>query len=470
MSDGNPAAPKNDGETTHRPDEVNQRRDESTRSASRPIPAAPIDGFRRYRPDEPEFQAAFAGESYSLDEIEYMRALGDGIAERAAEREELRALMAEFGGDDDRARRLRELFRETALPPRKQIAVAEEFSRLQARREAQRILEEVEREQADASAYVRLDLKKLLTEDRPRRGWVVEGFIAENTSNAIVAPAGRRKSLVTLALAVAIASGSTFAGTMDVPRARRVFYVDMELTDDDVEDRLRAFGLGPGASTFAALDNLVYINLPPIAPLDTARGGADLLAALDVFGIGTGDVVVLDSYQRVTQAGENDSDTTRGFYRHTGVHLKAREVTVIRLDNTGKDVEKGARGSSAKIDDVDVEWRFSSSEKQPGLIALTLGKVRQRGLTPFTLEVRDDEGGVTTLHANPSAVPEETDPRAELAAWLDEQGVPVSTGEDKVWRLVKDAGRDSVWRRNSVVRPVVKRRKQAADEFAVEDD
>ena len=52
-------------------------------------------------------------------------------------------------------------------------------------------------------------------------------------------------------------------------------------------------------------------QLPPLPPLDTARGSAELEAILDGYGIEAGDVVVLDSMQRVTAGPENDADTAR---------------------------------------------------------------------------------------------------------------------------------------------------------------
>jgi hypothetical protein len=48
-----------------------------------------------------------------------------------------------------------------------------------------------------------------------------------------------------------------------------------------------------------------------------------------------------------------------GFYRNTGVRLKAAGVATIRLDHTGKDHTKGMRGGSAKYGDVDAVWAMT---------------------------------------------------------------------------------------------------------------
>ena len=56
----------------------------------------------------------------------------------------------------------------------------------------------------------------------------------------------------------------------------------------------------------------------------------------------------------------------RDFYRHTGLALKARGITYLRTDHSGKDVAKGMRGSSAKNDDVDLVWQLTRTNTKNG--------------------------------------------------------------------------------------------------------
>jgi hypothetical protein len=65
---------------------------------------------------------------------------------------------------------------------------------------------------------------------------------------------------------------------------------------------------------------------------------------------------------RIVAGEENDADTYRAFYRHTGLALKARGVGLLRLDHAGKNTEQGQRGSSAKGDDVDVVWQLRATD------------------------------------------------------------------------------------------------------------
>ena len=110
-------------------------------------------------------------------------------------------------------------------------------------------------------------------------------------------------------------------------------------------------GFGP-----SDLDNLDYLSFPALGPLDTAVGAKDLLDAVETYA---SEVVVIDTVSRAVKGEENENDTWLNFYRHTGRWLKAREVSLIRLDHTGKDETKGQRGGSAKSGDVDMVWRMS---------------------------------------------------------------------------------------------------------------
>lgn len=305
--------------------------------------------------------------------------------------------------------------------------------------------------------FQRTSLATLLDPSRPPREYVVDPMIAAGTSVALVAPAGHRKSLVLLALALKVARGDDDFAGMAIPRARRVLYVDMENTEDDLRERLLSFGVQPGDT----VDNFILVSLPRMDPLDTAKGGAAFMEAVRAFRLEPGDLVVLDSYQRITEAGENDSDTTRGYYRHTGVHLKARGLTVVRTDNTGKDPAKGARGSSGKRDDVDVEYLLQSKGDQ---IEVRTGKVRQRGLSNLLLTVHTDDGGHTTFVSG--LRPARARAVDDVIAWLDANDVPLDASAREAERQSKAAGENFT---RGDIRQATKTRQERADDFAQDD-
>ncbi|MEU8886698.1 AAA family ATPase [Streptomyces sp. NPDC048442] len=146
-----------------------------------------------------------------------------------------------------------------------------------------------------------------------------------------------------------MATGQAVLG--DRPQAPvSVLYVDAENGHQDIQERMISYGGGPGR-----MGMLSYASFPPIRPLDTAGGGTDLLAMVNAC---EAQVVCLDTVSRFISGPENESDTWLSLYRHTLLPLKRAGIASVRLDHMGKDTERGARGSSAKTQDVDHVWEL----------------------------------------------------------------------------------------------------------------
>ncbi|MFD7410133.1 AAA family ATPase [Kitasatospora purpeofusca] len=182
----------------------------------------------------------------------------------------------------------------------------------------------------------------------------------------------------------------------DAPQAPlRVLYIDAENGHPELQQRFRSFGAGP-----QTMGTLTYLSFPPIRPLDTPGGGQDLLAVAKAVGA---QVVVIDTVSRFIGGEENSADTWLALYRNTLMPLKAAGIASIRLDHFGKDGERGARGSSAKTQDVDHVWELRA---QGGGI-LSLKRTHSRtGVGPdeFTLirhsrKIGDDWVAGATRHA-----------------------------------------------------------------------
>jgi hypothetical protein len=157
------------------------------------------------------------------------------------------------------------------------------------------------------------------------------------------------KSLVVQEWLWRMATGQSFLG--DRPQAPiPLLYVDAENGHQDIQERFLSYGAGPGR-----MGLMTYASFPPIRPLDTAGGGADLMAMVKE---AEAQVVCLDTVSRFISGPENDADTWLSLYRHTLLPLKRAGIASIRLDHMGKDGERGARGSSAKTQDVDHVWEL----------------------------------------------------------------------------------------------------------------
>jgi hypothetical protein len=149
-----------------------------------------------------------------------------------------------------------------------------------------------------------------------------------------------------------MATGQAFLGDRPQPPIS-VLYVDAENGHQDIQERFLSYGAGPGR-----MGMLTYASFPPIRPLDTAGGGADLMAMVQEV---EAQVVCLDTVSRFISGPENDADTWLSLYRHTLLPLKRAGIASVRLDHMGKDGERGARGSSAKTQDVDHVWELRAT-------------------------------------------------------------------------------------------------------------
>jgi hypothetical protein len=181
--------------------------------------------------------------------------------------------------------------------------------------------------------------------------WTYDDVLAKGRGHALYASHKTGKSLLMLWIAAQVVQREGEA----------VLYLDYEMGESDLFDRLDDMGYGPSTD----FSRLRYALLPSLPPLDTKAGAealCDLIDGVQEEMPGKHLTVVIDTISRAVQGEENSADTFRAFYSCTGIELKRRAVTWVRLDHAGKDKGQGQRGSSGKGDDVDVVWRLSKTE------------------------------------------------------------------------------------------------------------
>lgn len=297
-------------------------------------------------------------------------------------------------------------------------------------------------EQANPLLGLLIDWPTFWSVDRAEEAWLAYPLLPEGRQIALFAPAKTGKSLLALDVAAAVATGRPVLGGQSAPR-RHVLYLDYEMTEADLQERLFDLGYTPEDD----LSWLHYALLPSLPPLDTLDGAK---ACCELAELVEADLVVVDTLGRAVQGDENDADTLRAFARHTGLALKAAGRTVLRTDHAGKDVEKGQRGTSAKNDDVDVVWRLVRMEG-----ALSLKRTHSRvQWVPDQLILRIEEDPlrhVITDEGYPAGT-------AECAAKLDALGLPVEVSTRQAQAALKAAGFGS---RRQVVVAAVKARKRS---------
>lgn len=255
----------------------------------------------------------------------------------------------------------------------------------------------------DPTMGVLIDWERFWAADHVDEEWLADPVIPARRSVSIYAPGGTGKSLLALHIAASLACGRSCLGRPERPPVH-VLYLDYEMTPDDLSERLQAMGYGPNVD----MSHLHYALLPSLSPLDTDAGGAQVHRIAQAVAA---ELVVVDTYARAVEGDENEADTVRAFYRHTGSRIKAAGIALVRVDHTGKDPEKGARGSSAKRDDVDVAWRLEPLDGGPRLRA----EKRRMAWVPELVHLVMDDTADLTYRVRPGTEGWPADMRLVLA-------------------------------------------------------
>jgi hypothetical protein len=293
-----------------------------------------------------------------------------------------------------------------------------------------------------------IDWPAFWAHDHADAEWLAEPLLPAKRSVALFAPGGTGKSLLALWLAAHLAAGrDPFTGRTQPPID--VLYLDYEMTEADLSERLEQMGFGPDHD----LTHLHYALLPSLPGLDQPDGGR---AVVRLAQIVDARLVIVDTFGRAVHGDENDADTVRAWYRWTGLHLKAEGRAFCRVDHAGKDLAKGQRGTSAKNDDVDVVWQMTTRDGGFKMAA----KKRRMGWVPLEVDITfTEEPTLTFTLAAGETWPVGT---KEAAAALDELDVAVDGSTRTAAHALREAGRGV---RMSIVRAAQKYRRKRSESF-----
>ena len=273
--------------------------------------------------------------------------------------------------------------------------------------------------------------------------WLVEPVVPKGRQVALYSPPKEGKSLAALEWAAAKATG---AGVLGSPAGEPVdvVYIDQEMTEDDLRERLDDLGYGPNTD----LSHLHYYQLSNLPPLDTKHGGRTLV------GIAQRDNacwVVVDTVASSVEGAEDSADTLRAFWSYTGLPLKQAGIALLRLDHMGKEPGRGQRGTSQKNADIDVVFRLSALDSE-GFVVLKRTHTRISWVPPEVKMRRETDPYLRHVLA-PTEWPAGT---AEVAALLNELKVPLDAGRATAGAALKEAGKG---RRNAVISAALKYRR-----------
>ena len=188
---------------------------------------------------------------------------------------------------------------------------------------------------------------EFLKEPLPKIEFLLYPFIPQNGVSLLYAERGAGKTFMGLAMACAVASGFDFLH-FKADKPRRVLYVDGEMDAREMQDRLNLLIAGfekEGKHVIKENLRLFLAGMQQDATmpdLATKRGQAQLEAYIN-----QSDLVIVDNIFSLYTAGrENDADSWVE-YNAWSRKLRAKGVSLLWIHHTGKDKNRGPRGSSA---------------------------------------------------------------------------------------------------------------------------
>ena len=190
-------------------------------------------------------------------------------------------------------------------------------------------------------------LQDFLQEDFPHRGFLLSPIIHEQGLTMLYAYRGVGKTLLALAIALAVASGNKlFHWLCSEPRG--VLYIDGEMSAQALQERLRALALGAGIDIQATRLRIITPDTQELPMPNLAQEAGQRLIEPHLEGVS---LVVVDNLACLCSAGkENETESWVPVQRWL-LNLKRRGISTLAVHHAGKSGEQ--RGTSAREDVMD---------------------------------------------------------------------------------------------------------------------
>ncbi len=184
--------------------------------------------------------------------------------------------------------------------------------------------------------------------------WLVDGYIEEDAIAVMYGAPGKGKSFLALDVSCCIASKTLFHGRQVKPGA--VFYIAGE-GHNGLARRLRAWA----HLNQQDMPELLFIS-EAAAELSSSISATHVAEAVQQLADATGEtpvLIVIDTLARNFGGDENSATDMGQFVRNADTLRRRWNATVLIVHHSGKDGDRGARGSSALKGAADAEYEVN---------------------------------------------------------------------------------------------------------------
>ena len=241
-------------------------------------------------------------------------------------------------------------------------------------------------DELQAAGIVFQEWQDFIRHEPPGWDWIITDVIAKGMKGDLNAKSKQWKSFFGMQLALCVASGQPFLD-MQIPRARRCAYFNLELIERGAWERGATMGAAMGATP---ADGMLYtVNLRGKADKLREHTGA-LVAEVRRLGI---DLVGLDPRYKLIGEGEDENSAAglRGVLAFRDELAEAAAVLMIghdpKGDTTGKSMADRGAGSYTAGADYDFSFALSPHELDGYSVLSTSCRYRQ---SPPDLSIRFD--------------------------------------------------------------------------------
>jgi len=194
-------------------------------------------------------------------------------------------------------------------------------------------------------------LETILTEPPAPPDWLVDRLIGDGSRAIVFGEWGAFKSWGLLSLGLHIAAGAPWFGTFSIPKARRVLYIDEEMSQSTLRRRVQRLVAGmdymPSKGMFSVLSRRGLRF--------DGKGVTDLVGDLKQSGFDP-EVMIVETFRRVFPGNENDAKDVAEFWRSADPIILPGRTLIISHHMK----KPNAKGGNA------VKHRASGSTDIPG--------------------------------------------------------------------------------------------------------
>lgn len=196
----------------------------------------------------------------------------------------------------------------------------------------------------------------------PEPSWLIKDVLPERKITILVAPKGQFKTFLALEMCMAVATGKETFGTMPTSSGL-VFYGDHESVQEIAKFHRPAWQIVHGLNANDETGFYLSKEGPHKAIEGEMDSFADECAAISKRDGRPIKLIVFDTYS-ATMLGldENDPNDANGFVRYCRSLIQQFGCSVLALTHTGKDRDRGARGTSALPAGVDTVLEVAREE------------------------------------------------------------------------------------------------------------